>query len=195
MKVFVIVFSIVIAAIMPVTSACAYGNGGGSGDVGIDDSFGMGTVSWSTSSLALTIAGSSMWSGRPTNIKESPDQKEREVFEHEQELLDGFKSGKYTKENVKTTLEWAKKVGFQISDEAQKTLDALSPTEKPDLFSGWWKPENPSEATAREAIAVSIVALACGLATNKEGGLSPVQALSGLIMIYSAVKQYKYDFE
>ena len=125
MKVIIIVVAIVIATMMPVTLACAYGNGGGEEEM--DNSFGMGTVGWSTGPLGLTLVGSPMWHGRPMTIDKGPDQREREMWEHEQELLDGFKSGKYTKENVKTTLEWAKKVGFHISDKAQKTLDALSP--------------------------------------------------------------------
>jgi len=125
MKVIVIIIAMVVPIMMSATFACTYGNGGGEAEIA--NSFGMGKVGWSTGPVGLTVAGSPIWHGRPTIIEKGPALRERAVWEHEQELLDGFKSNKYTKENVKTTLEWAKKVGFHISDDAQKTLDALSP--------------------------------------------------------------------
>ncbi|MBN2516173.1 MAG: hypothetical protein JXC33_09095 [Deltaproteobacteria bacterium] len=128
MKVVMIV--VVVSFVLPWNSAVAYGGGGGSGGVSQagDSSFGGGAVSWSSNPNGLDVMGSSIWHGRPENLEKGPYQPGKAVEDAEQDLLNGFKRGEYTKEEVKENLLWAKKAGIHISNEAQKVLDGLSTT-------------------------------------------------------------------
>lgn len=114
--------------IIPWNSAFAYGGGGSGGGVSQveDSSFGGGAVSWSKNPNGLDVMGSSIWHGRPENIEKGPYQPGKAVEDAEQDLLEGFKRGEYTKEEVKENLLWAKKAGIHISNEAQKVLDGIS---------------------------------------------------------------------
>jgi len=125
--------------LMAVTSAAhSYGGGGngGGGDVGWaaqeDDSFGGGAVSWAPNPNGADVIGSSIWRGRPESLEKGPYQRNKAVEDAEQDLLDGFKNGQYTAEEVKENLRWAQRVGIAISDEAKKTLESIvNPPPKP----------------------------------------------------------------
>jgi len=125
LRVFIIVAT--VGLLLAPGIAFSYGNGGngGSGDVSQDYAFGGGAVSWSPNPNGVDVRGSSIWRGRPENITKGPYQPDKAVEDAEQELLDGFKDKKYTKEDVKANLEWAQRVGITLSDEAKKTLDAI----------------------------------------------------------------------
>lgn len=120
------VLTFLICLAMPVNSAIAYGGGSGGGTSQSDDSsFSGGAVSWAPNPNGVDVIGSSIWHGRPDNIKKGPYQPDTAVEDAEQDLLDGFKRGEYSADEVKANLEWAQKVGITISDEAQKTLDRI----------------------------------------------------------------------
>ena len=125
MKVVMIVLA--VSLLLPWNSAFAYGGGSGGGvSQAEDNSFGGGAVSWSSNPNGLDVMGSSIWHGRPENLTKGPYQPDTAVEDAEQDLLDGFKRGEYTSEEVKENLQWAKKAGIHISNEAQKVLDGLS---------------------------------------------------------------------
>lgn len=123
----VVMIFLVVSLLFPWNSAVAYGGGSGGGTSQSDDSsFSGGAVSWSNNPNGLDVMGSSIWHGRPENIRKGPYQAGTAVEDAEQDLLDGFKRGDYTAEEVKENLKWAKKVGIHISNEAQKVLDGFS---------------------------------------------------------------------
>jgi hypothetical protein len=117
--------------------AYSYGGGGGGGGNGggveqEDDSFGGGAVSWAPNPNGADVIGSSIWRGRPESLEKGPYQKNKAVEDAEQDLLDGFRSGQYSAEEVKENLEWAQRVGIAISDQAKSTLESIvNPPPKP----------------------------------------------------------------
>ena len=116
----------VLCLVLSPNSAFAYGGGGGADISQLEDSsFGGGAVSWGSNPNGANVRGSSIWHGRPENIEKGPYQADTAVQDAEQDLLDGFNSGEYTADEVKTNLEWAQNVGIAISDEAQQTLDNI----------------------------------------------------------------------
>ncbi|MBT8490595.1 MAG: hypothetical protein KJN62_06075 [Deltaproteobacteria bacterium] len=128
-KKFLMLLSLLMCLLVPITTAYSYGGGGGGGGAGSDSeisSSGGGAVSWSSNPNGLDVIGSSIWHGRPENIKKGPYQPDTAVEDAEQDLLDGLKRGEYTADEVKTNLEWAQKVGITISDEAKKTLSSIN---------------------------------------------------------------------
>lgn len=125
----VVMIVLAVSLLLPWNSAVAYGGGSGGGTSQSDDSsFSGGAVSWSKNPNGLDVIGSSIWHGRPENLAKGPYQPGAAVEDAEQDLLDGFKSGEYTSEEVKENLQWAKKARIHISSEAQKVLDGLSAT-------------------------------------------------------------------
>jgi hypothetical protein len=119
----------VLCFLLSPNSAFAYGGGGGGGGSDSEEfSSGGGAVSWSKNPNGLDVMGSSIWHGRPENLRKGPYQPGTAVEDAEQDLLDGFKNKEYTKEEVKENLLWAKKAGIHISNEAQQVLDGLSAT-------------------------------------------------------------------
>jgi len=125
-KKFLMLLSLLMCLLVPITTAYSYGGGGGgAGSDSEISSSGGGAVSWSSNPNGLDVIGSSIWHGRPANIKKGPYQPDTAVEDAEQDLLDGFKRGEYTADEVKANLEWAQKVGITLSDEAQKTLDRI----------------------------------------------------------------------
>jgi hypothetical protein len=124
----VVMIVLAVSLLLPWNSAVAYGGGSGGGTSQSDDSsFSGGAVSWSKNPNGLDVMGSSIWHGRPENLRKGPYQPGTAVEDAEQDLLDGFKGGEYTSAEVKENLQWAKKAGIHISNEAQKVLDGLSP--------------------------------------------------------------------
>jgi len=123
----IILFVMAASLLIPGNSALAYGGGSGGGvSQAEDSSFGGGAVSWSENPNGLDVMGSSIWHGRPESLEKGPYQPGKAVEDAEQDLLDGFKRGEYTKEEVKENLLWAIKAGIHISNEAQGVLDGLS---------------------------------------------------------------------
>jgi hypothetical protein len=132
-KKFLMLLTLLMCVLVPITMAYSYGGGNGGGTSQAEDgSFGGGAVSWAPNPNGVDVIGSSIWHGRPENIKKGPYQADTAVEDAEQDLLDGFKHGEYTADEVKANLEWAQKVGITISDEAQKTLNGInSPAKTP----------------------------------------------------------------
>ena len=125
LRVFIIIAT--VGLLLAPGFAFSYGNGGdgGSGDVSQADSFGGGAVSWSPNPNGVDVRGSSIWNGRPANIEKGPYQEGTAVEDAEQDLLDGYRDKTYSADEVKANLEWAQNAGIQLSDAAQKTLDAI----------------------------------------------------------------------
>ncbi len=128
-KKFTILLTLLMCLLVPVTLAYSYGGGGGSGG-GVsqaeDSSFGGGAVSWAPNPNGADVRGSSIWNGRPENLEKGPYQPDTAVEDAEQDLLDGFRSGQYSADEVKANLEWAQRVGISISNEAQQTLSSIN---------------------------------------------------------------------
>ncbi|HEU17858.1 MAG TPA: hypothetical protein ENO00_00530 [Deltaproteobacteria bacterium] len=125
-KKFIILLTLIMCLSVPVTLAYSYGGGSGGGvSQAEDSSFGGGAVSWAPNPNGADVIGSSIWSGRPENLEKGPYQPDKAVEDAEQELLDGFRSGQYSADEVQTNLEWAQKVGISISNEAQQTLNSI----------------------------------------------------------------------
>ncbi|MBN2515438.1 MAG: hypothetical protein JXC33_05325 [Deltaproteobacteria bacterium] len=127
-KKFTILLTLLMFLLIPVTTAYAYGGGGSGGGVSQaeDSSFGGGAVSWAPNPNGADVIGSSIWRGRPENIEKGPYQPGKAVEDAEQDLLDGFRSGQYSADEVKANLAWAQRVGISISNEAQQTLDKIN---------------------------------------------------------------------
>lgn len=126
-KKFLMLLSLLMCLLVPITTAYSYGGGSGGGTSQSDDSsFGGGAVSWVPNPNGADVRGSSIWHGRPENIKKGPYQPDTAVEDAEQDLLDGFKRGEYSADEVKANLEWAQRVGISISNEAQQTLSSIN---------------------------------------------------------------------
>ena len=95
-----IALSVGLAA--PTQFAFAYG-GGGAGQE--ETSFGGGAVSWTTNPNGVDVIGSSIYSVQPAVVKKGPYQKDTAVQDAEEALLEGYKQGTYTADEVKTNLE------------------------------------------------------------------------------------------
>ena len=108
---------------VPTQSAFAYGGGNGGGQE--ESSFGGGSVSWTPNPNGVDVIGSSIYSGRPAVVEKGPYQKDTAVQDAEEALLKGYKQGSYTADEVKANLEWAQRVGVEISDEARDLLNKL----------------------------------------------------------------------
>ena len=113
------------------------GGDGGGGDVAdVLGSGGAWGVSWTPNPNGSDVVGSSIWRGRPENVKQGPYQADTAVEDAEAELLSGYQSGTYTAEEVKTNLEWAQRVGIKISAQAQQALNnILKPPSTPSTSS------------------------------------------------------------
>ena len=113
------------------------GGDGGGGDVAdVLGSGGAWGVSWTPNPNGSDVVGSSIWRGRPENVKQGPYQADTAVEDAEAELLSGYQSGTYTAEEVKTNLEWAQRVGIKISAQAQQALNnILKPPSPPSTSS------------------------------------------------------------
>ena len=111
-----------VALVAPTQFAFGYG-GGGTGQE--ETSFGGGAVSWTPNPNGVDVMGSSIYSGRPADVEKGPYQKDTAVEDAEEALLEGYKQGTYTADEVKANLEWAQRVGIEISDKAGDLLDEL----------------------------------------------------------------------
>jgi len=106
----------------PTQFAFAYGGGGGGQE---ESSFGGGAVSWTKNPNGVDAIGSSIYSGRPADIEKGPYQEDTAVQDAEEALLEGYQQGTYTANEVKANLEWAQRVGIEISDKANDFLTKL----------------------------------------------------------------------
>lgn len=143
------------------------GGGGGDGDSNTDifssaESHASGGVSWAPNPNGSDVMGSSIWDGRPENIHHGPYQPDKAVQDAEAELLEGLKDGNYTPAQVKEQLEWAQRVGIQLSPQAIKKLNEINnpPSAAPAQTS-----TSPSKTPAKPAKASS---LASKLLKHKE---------------------------
>ena len=115
---------------------CSGGDGGGGDVADVLGSGGAWGVSWTPNPNGSDVVGSSIWRGRPENVKQGPYQADTAVEDAEAELLSGYQSGTYTAEEVKTNLEWAQRVGIKISAQAQQALNnILKPPSTPSTSS------------------------------------------------------------
>ena len=192
-----ILLCLFVCLIFPVTTVYSYGGGGGDGGGAseAEDGFsGGGAVSWSENPNGLDVMGSSIWAGQPENLKKGPYQPGTAVEDAEQDLLDGFKSGEYSSEEVKKNLQWAKKSRIHISSIAQKVLDGLSAStgsatgqsrtgstaysySDPSLYSHTIYGQAIPDATA---FALVVLAASTG---HEGGGLSNKDAFGALIIL------------
>ena len=111
-----------VGLVAPAQFAFAYGGGGGGQE---DSSFGGGAVSWTKNPNGVDVIGSSIYSGQPAVVKKGPYQKDTAVQDAEEALLEGYKQGTYTADEVKANLEWAQRAGIQISEKARGLLNKL----------------------------------------------------------------------
>ena len=127
MRRIVVALTIALIASLTASSHCVFAYGGGGADSGgrEDSSFGGGAVSWTKNPNGVDVIGSSIYSGQPAVVKKGPYQKDTAVQDAEESLLEGYKQGTYTADEVKANLEWAQRVGIEISEKARDLLNKL----------------------------------------------------------------------
>jgi len=115
------------------------GGGGGGGGGGSEDGGAYGTtsgatdeylmgggVSWTPNPNGPGARGSSIFSGRPDNIEKGPYQPDVSIEDAEAILLAEYAAGNYTPEELIEQLEWADRVGLNVSDDALQVLDEMA---------------------------------------------------------------------
>ena len=121
-KLMLVMVVLAISLMMPSSFAFACAGGGGGDGGGNDDDFAMGgAVSWGGHPGYPDVIGSSVWDCNPVG----PFQEGTAIEDSVQDLIDGFQKGKYTKDDVKKSLAWAKGVGISINSAQRAQLDKL----------------------------------------------------------------------
>ncbi|MEA3486306.1 MAG: hypothetical protein U9R20_01465 [Thermodesulfobacteriota bacterium] len=179
----IVMVALVISLMLPVGFALGYGgDGDGDGDSAdafvADDSFGGGAVSWGGHPDYPNVRGSSVWDCNPVG----PFQEGTAIQDSVQDLIDGYQDGRYTKDDVKNSLDWAEGVGISLDNTRRDDLVTLMNPPPP---------KNSEDEKVADQIEMGLNMWAAYNETKKNNGGKPPSKLQiGASVAKKGIKQY-----